>query len=1151
MASSSHAIPLPFDDLIADLKHRRFKIGVEQHLRLFRLLEKLEGQCEPKDLRTLLCPIFASSRDEQIEFYRIFDSRYALFFAARPRRDQEVELQRQKARSSRRIRFFLPLITCFVLTATFLVGQIYRANQHSQKAQKPLRGSTPVPTMSTTPEVFQQPRINDFGRIASSSPAPSRTPPQHANHSFRESLAKYRKALHWGAVLIPCLGFLSWETFRRWRRSLVLERARGVEPAFTWLLDVPTQPLSDYNSTRFAVTARKMRRRQIGDVNRFDIALTVASTMEGLGYPVLCFRPDTRFPEYLLLIERASSRDHQAALFTELSRALERESVFIDRFFFENDPRLCWSDSRSDRFSLAELRKKFPEHKLLIFSEAERFLDTVSGKLAAWATSLCEWRERAVLTAVAPAHWGFAERKIAMQFIVLPATIEGINRLANCFDTALPPDIGTIIPPVQTDGQQTSSAVGIEELRGYLGEPVFRWLCACAVYPELRWELTVYLGSLSVVGENIVTEHNLLRLVQLPWFRAGSIPDPMRLNLIESLGSVKETAVRDAVVELFKRCPAPYRSGYSYRQSRLAFLTQSALRYRSQRKRLKAALRDLSPGEIAGDYVLLRSVEKAPASKLLLLLPRSLRKIIVEDGRPLFGLTTATRALVTIAAIGILWWSVTKFAGSRPSARSLPTPAAQMSPAATARVSPTATAQVSPTATAQVSPTATAQVSPTPAAQASPTATAQVSPTATAQVSPTPAVQPSRSPTARTKTLPQSLNKLEIFTWWTSGNEAAAVDALFGAYKAAQPGVEIINATVAGGGGSAARPVLQVRLAGGNPPDTWQTHPGSELLVQYVEPGYCAPVDSIYQSEGWNKVVPRGLIALQSTGGKTYSVVVGVHRGNILWYNKKLLEKVGITIGDKLTFQEFFAACDKLKAAGIPALGVGDSGIWASAQLFENTLLGVVGPQGWIDLFGGKMQWDNPKVKQAMTYFAKMQDYLNPDHSALSWDQAVGALIEGKVAFTSMGDWSYGEFAKAGQKPNVDFGWVCHPGTDGSFILVADGFTLAKGAPHKEATLAWLKSIGSKNAQEAFSLLKGSIPARTDCDRSKFNLYYQWSMQSFARDALLPSCVHGEAAPAAFQQALNDAVTAFVVDKNVDNFANALVQAAKESGTGK
>jgi glucose/mannose transport system substrate-binding protein len=389
--------------------------------------------------------------------------------------------------------------------------------------------------------------------------------------------------------------------------------------------------------------------------------------------------------------------------------------------------------------------------------------------------------------------------------------------------------------------------------------------------------------------------------------------------------------------------------------------------------------------------------------------------------------------------------------------------------------------------------------------------------------------------------------KLEVFSWWTSGGEAAALDALFNTYKKQYPGAEIINATVAGGGGSAARPVLQTRLAGGNPPDTWQSHPGWELLGQYVEPGYCEAITDLYKSDGWDKAFPKGLVDLMTKDGKTYAVLAGVHRGNDLWYNKKLLEKNGITVGDKMSFDEFFAACDKLKAAGIPALGVGDSGIWASAELFENTLLGVVGGQGWIDLFNGKIKWDDPKVKQAMKYFAKMQDYLNPDHSALSWDQAIGALIEGKVAFSSMGDWADGEFIKANKKEKEDFGWVSHPGTDGSFVIVADGFTLAKGAPHHDATIAWLKSIGSKEAQEAFNPLKGSIPARTDVDKSKFDVYHQWSMNSFANDTLVPSCVHGEAAPAAFQQALNDAVTAFIVDKNVDNFANALVQAAKES----
>ena len=398
------------------------------------------------------------------------------------------------------------------------------------------------------------------------------------------------------------------------------------------------------------------------------------------------------------------------------------------------------------------------------------------------------------------------------------------------------------------------------------------------------------------------------------------------------------------------------------------------------------------------------------------------------------------------------------------------------------------------------------------------------------------------------KFVESAVSRLEVFSWWTSGGEAAALDALFNTYKKQYPGAGIINATVAGGGGSAARPVLQTRLAVGNPPDTWQSHPGWELLGQYVEPNYCEPIDDLYQSDGWDKVFPKALVDMMAKDGKIYAVLAGVHHGNVLWYNKKLLDKNGIKVGDKMTFDEFFAACDKLKAAGIPALGVGDSGIWASAQLFENTLLGVVGPQGWTDLFSGKMKWDDPKVKQAMQYFAKMQNYLNPDHASLTWDQAVKELMEGKVAFSSMGDWADGEFIKAGKKEKEDFGWISHPGTDGSFIIVADGFTLAKGAPHKEAAIAWLKSIGSREAQEAFNPLKGSIPARTDVDQSKFDNYHRWSMAEFANDKLLPSCVHGEAAPAAFQQAFNDAVSSFIVETNVENFAKALVLAAQKAG---
>ena len=270
-----------------------------------------------------------------------------------------------------------------------------------------------------------------------------------------------------------------------------------------------------------------------------------------------------------------------------------------------------------------------------------------------------------------------------------------------------------------------------------------------------------------------------------------------------------------------------------------------------------------------------------------------------------------------------------------------------------------------------------------------------------------------------------------------------------------------------------------------------------------------------------------------------------MHRGNGLWYNKKLLTDNGVEVGATMSVDEFLAAADKLKAAGVTPLCVGDSGIWATAQLFENTLLGVIGPEKYKGLWDGSTSFGDPDVKQAMETYGKMLDYQNEDHSALSWDQAVKKLMEGGCAFSSMGDWAYGEFVNAKQKDNEDFGWVSHPGTAGSFMIVADGFVLGNGAPDVENTTNWLKVIGSKEAQEAFNPLKGSICARTDCDRAKFGAYHNWSMDSFAKDALVPSVVHGSAAPADFQQALNDAVTSFVVDRNVDAFSSALVAAAQ------
>jgi hypothetical protein len=170
-----------------------------------------------------------------------------------------------------------------------------------------------------------------------------------------------------------------------------------------------------------------MRRRQIGEFHRLDVARTIAATIESRGYPTFRYRPDSRVPEYLVLIDFASFRDHQARLFSSLARAMEREGLFVTRYFYDNDPRICRMESADRGIHLTDLHKNYSSHRLLLFGDGEKLLDPISGQLAPWTALLHEWPERAVMTPVSRRLWGLREKMLAGHFIVLPATLEGLR----------------------------------------------------------------------------------------------------------------------------------------------------------------------------------------------------------------------------------------------------------------------------------------------------------------------------------------------------------------------------------------------------------------------------------------------------------------------------------------------------------------------------------------------------------------------------------------------------------------------------------------------------------------------------------------------------------------------------------------------------
>ncbi|MGE5588054.1 MAG: ABC transporter substrate-binding protein [Clostridia bacterium] len=385
---------------------------------------------------------------------------------------------------------------------------------------------------------------------------------------------------------------------------------------------------------------------------------------------------------------------------------------------------------------------------------------------------------------------------------------------------------------------------------------------------------------------------------------------------------------------------------------------------------------------------------------------------------------------------------------------------------------------------------------------------------------------------------------LEIFSWW-AGDEGPALEALIKLYEKQYPGVQVINSTVTGGAGVNAKAVLKTRMLGGEPPDTFQVHAGQELIGTWVVAGRMEDLSGLYASEGWKSAFPEGLLKLLSTDKGIWSVPVNIHRSNVLWYVPGNLQKWGVKV--PTTWGEFLAIAPTLKAKGVVPLSLGEN--WTVTHLWESVALACLGKDKWEALWQGKLSWKSPEVVDAWRTFGKVLEYTNQDASSLSWQQATDMVVKGQAAFNVMGDWAAGYMVTTLKlQPGKDFGWAPSPGTSGVFMMLSDSFGLPVGAPHRENTLAWLKMLGSKEAQDTFNPLKGSISARVDSDLSKYNAYLQSAAKDWRTNAIVGSLAHGVVANERFMNDFATVMEIFLSSRNPEAAANAAQAIAIQAG---
>jgi glucose/mannose transport system substrate-binding protein len=366
--------------------------------------------------------------------------------------------------------------------------------------------------------------------------------------------------------------------------------------------------------------------------------------------------------------------------------------------------------------------------------------------------------------------------------------------------------------------------------------------------------------------------------------------------------------------------------------------------------------------------------------------------------------------------------------------------------------------------------------------------------------------------------------ELEIYSWW-AGDEGPALEALITEYNTRYPDVEVINATVAGGSGVEAKAVLKTRMLGGDLPDTFQVHAGQELIGTWVVADSMEDLTFLYEEQGWFDKYPQGLIDMMSTADGIWSVPVNIHRSNVMWYLPETLDGLGVT--PPATWDDFLAACPTIQDAGLVPLALAQN--WTHNHLWESVALAELGVDGWNALWAGEKAFTDADVVAVWDKFGQILECTNDDASSLTWQQASDMVANGEAAFNVMGDWANGYFdTTKGLEPDVDYGWVAAPGTDGVFMALSDAFGLPKNAPNQENVLNWLRLMGSVEGQDLFNPLKGSIAAHFDTDLSKYSVYGQSAAADWGSDVVVGSLAHGAVANETFMSGFADVMEIFL-----------------------
>lgn len=332
--------------------------------------------------------------------------------------------------------------------------------------------------------------------------------------------------------------------------------------------------------------------------------------------------------------------------------------------------------------------------------------------------------------------------------------------------------------------------------------------------------------------------------------------------------------------------------------------------------------------------------------------------------------------------------------------------------------------------------------------------------------------------------LPGSLARAatELDMWWWGEQELPGLQAF-------------VDEAVKGYTAATVKPMLQdtavvisqfqTAAAAGEAPDIQFLWNGI-YHMESVWLGYLQPLDGLVSDAVIEASSPT---LLSRFDGKTYRL--GWYPLPMIWlYNKDLFDKVGLD-ADKApaTWDEFLAACDKLKSAGASPVGGGiQDGYWGE-WYFGHALAQNVDSAGEvIGLFTGERDFREPKYHEHWVKLEELKKagFLNPEMSSTELYPGIDLIVAGKVGVGL----SIGSRVPADSKAtNGRIGTMVMPiygkgKMAGQPIFDSQGLGIPAGASDPQAAAAFLEYLQQPEQLALLYEKTGWIPSNTGFDVS-------------------------------------------------------------------